>query len=219
MKYHIGLGVGVVFLASMGLCTQAQAQAPASSQGFRHDHAPGAASAGVSHGTPTTPPPGVQAGQNPHCLQATPPPGGVGMQPHGAMPPPPPPGPQGGPLPPPQRIDSAAMAARMQTQEDQRERERRERIRNEHEWEATREARAAAHRREISERWAAIAIRSEARAELSLHAERMAHLNRILDVAFESHDESLVAHCRRVIQREIARNARAMARIEAGGSL
>jgi hypothetical protein len=105
----------------------------------------------------------------------------------------------------------------MQAQEEQRERERRERIQNQRQWEESREARAEAHRHEIAERWAAIAIRAEARAELQVHAERMAHLNRILDVAFESHDDSLVSHCRRVIQREIARNARAMARIEAGG--
>jgi len=214
MKYHIGLGVGVVFLASLGFCTQARAQAPGSSHEFKHDHSPGAVSAGPSHGTPTTPPPVVQAGagQPPHGLQATPP--GVGMQQRGAMPPQ---GPQGGPLPPPQRIDPAVMGARMQAQEEQRERERRERIQNQRQWEDSREARAEAHRHEIAERWAAIAIRAEARAELQVHAERMAHLNRILDVAFESHDDSLVSHCRRVIQREIARNARAMARIEAGG--
>jgi hypothetical protein len=219
MKYQIGLGVSVAFLASLGFCAQAQAQAPGSSHEFKHDHAPGAVSAGPSHAAPTTQPPVVQAGagQSPHGLQATPPPGGAGVAQRGAMPPPPPPGPQGGPLPPPQHFDPAAIAARNQAQEDQRDRERRERIRNEREWEASREARAEAHRREIAERWAAIAIRAEARAELQLHAERMAHLSRILDVAFESHDDSLVAHCRRVIQREIARNARAMARIEAGG--
>jgi hypothetical protein len=47
----------------------------------------------------------------------------------------------------------------------------------------------------------------------------MARLNRILDVALEERDEVLASHCRRVIQREIIRNARAMARIEAGGAL
>lgn len=106
----------------------------------------------------------------------------------------------------------------MQTLEDQREKERRDKIRNEADWEASREARAAAHRREIAERWAAIATREEARAELQAHAERMARLNRILDIAIEARDEALGAHCRRVIQREIVRNARAMARIESGGA-
>lgn len=143
-----------------------------------------------------------------------PPPGPQGM---------PPPGPPG--MPPPgqpgwgSHADPAVVAARMQALEDQRERERRDRIRNEAEWEATQEARAAAHRREIAERWAAIAIRAEGRAELQVHAERMAHLNRILDIALDSRDDALASHCRRVIQREIVRNARAMARIEAGGTL
>jgi len=113
--------------------------------------------------------------------------------------------------------DPVAIAARMQAAEDERERQRRISIQNEANWEATQDARAAAHRREIAERWAAVATRAEARAELEIHAERMAHLNRILDIAYDSHDHALEAHCRVVIQREIARNARAMARIEAGG--
>lgn len=112
--------------------------------------------------------------------------------------------------------DPAAVAVSMQAQEDLREKERRDKIRNEVDWERTREARAAAHRREIADRWAAVAIHAEARAELQVHAERMAHLNRILDVAYDEHDHALAEHCKLVIQHEIARNARAMARIEAG---
>ena len=96
----------------------------------------------------------------------------------------------------------------------QRERERRDKIRNEAQWEASQEARAAAHRREVVEHWGAIASRAEARAELQVHADRMARLNRILDLAVDSRDDDLASHCRRVIQREVVRNARAMAKIE-----
>ncbi len=127
----------------------------------------------------------------------------------------------GAPVPPPQgpqHADPVAVAARMQALEDQREKERRDKIRNEAQWEASREARAAADRREVAERWGAIASRAEARAELQLHADRMARLNRILDVAVDSHDDTLASHCRRVIQREVARNARAMTKIEAEGA-
>jgi hypothetical protein len=114
------------------------------------------------------------------------------------------------------REDPGAFAARMQSIEEQRERERREKIRNQVQWEADRDARAEAHRREVAEHWRAREIRADARAELELHAERMAHLNRILDIAVESEDFALARRCRRTIQREIARNARTMARIEAG---
>ncbi len=46
----------------------------------------------------------------------------------------------------------------------------------------------------------------------------MARLSRILDLAIDSKDDDLASHCRRVIQREVARSARAMARIAAGGA-
>lgn len=123
-----------------------------------------------------------------------------------------------GPMPMAAHVDPAAAAARMQALEDQRERDRRIKIRNEAAWEASQDARAAAHRREVMEHWGAIASRADARAELQVHADRMARLNRILDVAIDSHDDTLASHCRQVIQREVARNARAMARIEAGGA-
>ncbi len=105
----------------------------------------------------------------------------------------------------------------MQALEDQREQERRAKIQNRAAWEANEEARAAEHRREVADHWRAVAVRAEAREELATHAERMAHLSRILDIAVDSHDIDLMAHARRVIQREIARNARAMARIEERG--
>lgn len=151
-------------------------------------------------GAPVPPPPERRPGAPmppPHGPEGLPPPGPMGMGPH---------------------ADPGVVAARMQALEDQRERERRDKIRNEAQWEASQEARAAAHRREVMEHWGAIASRAEARAELQVHADRMARLNRILDVAVDSHDDELTAHCRRVLQREIARNARAMARIEAGGA-
>ena len=149
----------------------------------------------------------------PQERRPSPPPGAPIAPPHGPerMPPP---GPKGvGP-----HADPAAVAARMQALEDQRERERRDKVRNEAQWEASQEARAVAHRREVMEQWGAIASRAEARTELQVHADRMARLSRILDSAIDSKDDDLASHCRRVIQREVARNARAMARIEAGGA-
>lgn len=154
----------------------------------------------------------------PQERRPTPPPGAPGApgQEHrpgatpGAMP-------QRGPMPMASHVDPAAAAARMQALEDQRERDCRIKIRNEAAWNASQDARAAAHRREVMEHWGAIASRADARAELQVHADRMARLNRILDVAVDSHDDTLAGHCRQVLQREIARDARVMARIQAGG--
>jgi len=106
----------------------------------------------------------------------------------------------------------------MQELEDRRDQHRREMMRDRKAWEAGEEARAEEHRREVAAHWRALAVRADARAELELHAERMARLHRILDVAVDSDDHELMAHTRRVIQREIARNARMMVRIQERGA-
>lgn len=129
---------------------------------------------------------------------------------------PPPPGPRVVAPPPP---DPRLAAARLQALEDQREREREAKVRDERAWEASREERAALHRRQVAEQWGAVAARADAQAELQTHADRMAHLNRILDIARLDNDEALANHCRLVIQREIARSARVMARISAEGGV
>ena len=50
----------------------------------------------------------------------------------------------------------------------------------------------------------------EARSELNLHSDRMARLNRILDIAQDKKDTTLATHAKQVIQREVARDARVM---------
>ena len=138
--------------------------------------------------------------------------------------PPPPPGPPGiqpprGPVVviAPPAPDPRIVIVRVQSLEDQRRREREIRIHDEREWEASREARAAIHQREVMEQWHSAAIRADARPELELHAERMAHLNRILDIAVGDRDPVLAGRCRIVMQREVARNIRVMASFESIG--
>ena len=80
-------------------------------------------------------------------------------------------------------------------------------------WEAGREQRALEARNQVSATWGGLADREDARAELRTHADRMAQLNRILDVAMDKGDAALAAHCRNVINREIARDARILASI------
>jgi hypothetical protein len=82
-------------------------------------------------------------------------------------------------------------------------------------WEASRAQRAAEARGKLNTTWGSLAEKPEAKAELATHAERMAQLNRILDVAQEKGDSALVTHTNAVIQREIARDTRAMQAIRA----
>lgn len=86
---------------------------------------------------------------------------------------------------------------------------------DQHAWEASREQRAAEARAQVNSTWGDISERPEAKAELATHAERMAQLNRILDVAQDKGDAALAAKTNAVIQREIARDTRALQAIRA----
>jgi len=97
--------------------------------------------------------------------------------------------------------------------EQRREAERRARIHDEVAWEASLDARAAEHRRELEAYWGRHLERAEVRAELSINADRMARLHRILDVAVAEGDVELAARCRIAMNREVNRHARVMARL------
>lgn len=77
-------------------------------------------------------------------------------------------------------------------------------------WEARRDQRALEARNELQSTWGPALDRPEARTELAIHADRIARLNRILDVAEDKADAALIARTRAVIQREIARDARVL---------
>jgi hypothetical protein len=82
-------------------------------------------------------------------------------------------------------------------------------------WDAAREQRALEARSQVNATWGNLADRPEAKAELATHAERMAQLNRILDVAQDKGDTALAARTNSVIQREIARDTRILQAIRA----
>jgi len=82
-------------------------------------------------------------------------------------------------------------------------------------WDAAREQRAAEARSQLSATWGSLAEQPDAKVELATHAERMAQLNRILDVAQDKGDTALASRCNSVIQREIARDARILQAIRA----
>jgi hypothetical protein len=77
-------------------------------------------------------------------------------------------------------------------------------------WAASRQQRALEERREYAATWGDLALRPDVHAEMVLHAERLARLNRILDIAEDTGNGALAAHCHAVIDREVGRNARVM---------
>jgi len=78
-------------------------------------------------------------------------------------------------------------------------------------WEAGRAAREMEYRRDLTGVWGyPFLSRPECRAELEIHADRLARLNRIIDLAEDQHNEALLEHARAVRNREIARDARVL---------
>ncbi|HEY4103440.1 MAG TPA: hypothetical protein VGM44_06095 [Polyangiaceae bacterium] len=94
--------------------------------------------------------------------------------------------------------------------EEQRQKERLAAIKNEKSWNEGRNARAIARRDEIAKTWGNAVSSTEAQAELRTHADRMARLDRILDIANQKADNALAARCRADIQFEIDRDLHAM---------
>jgi hypothetical protein len=90
---------------------------------------------------------------------------------------------------------------------------RREAIRDEVRWERERELRAEAHRRAVEMQWDRVSDAHAARVELGIHADRMARLNRALDLSEEAGDEAMRLRIHALIGRENVRHARRMAEI------
>ena len=74
-------------------------------------------------------------------------------------------------------------------------------------WRDGRKDRAAESRREVAKTWGGVWSTPAGKAELTLHADRMAKLNRILDVANDKGDTALATRTQAVIDREIRRDA------------
>ncbi len=102
---------------------------------------------------------------------------------------------------------------RLLRRQDEEHARRQAERRDERAWEARRAQRALDARNELLSTWGGTLNREEARTELGIHADRMARLNRILDVAEDRADAALIARTQAVIQREIARDARVLHRI------
>ncbi len=126
-------------------------------------------------------------------------------------------GPPGARPPPPMERERAVRYEEHLRQEQAAARARRMALlKDERRWEAERHIRAEEHRRMIALQWAHVSERPAARAELSIHADRMARLNRALDLAEASSDTPMIIRINDLIRRENARHARTMAAIQAG---
>jgi hypothetical protein len=100
--------------------------------------------------------------------------------------------------------------ARMQQREDQERAKRETERKNDAQWKADRTKRAEQWRSDMANQWGNTLDMPEARTELNTHSDRMARLNRILDIAEDKHDTTLAAHCKQVIQKEVARDSKVM---------
>jgi len=86
-------------------------------------------------------------------------------------------------------------------------------------WEDQRAQRARAHRAQLAALWGNIVDSIDGQARLRMHAERMARLNRMLDLAELKRDSALVKRIQSDIQRELARHVQAMQQLQAAVGL
>jgi len=162
----------------------------------------------IGYAQPRPPPPG----ERPIVVEQRPLPPGERALPPGERPLPP------GERPPPPvvGVPGPVYAERLRRMYDERLVRRAEQRRDLRAWEAARAARELENRRALAELWGSNFLnRPECRAELELHADRIARLHRIMDLAEEQHATALLEHARGVFNREIARNARVMADLRA----
>jgi hypothetical protein len=100
-------------------------------------------------------------------------------------------------------------------QREEKEREhRKEAHKDPAAWAKSRQDRAVEERRDIATTWGGLTANAEAKAELAQHADRMSRLNRVIDLADDRNEPTVSARAKVLLQREIARNTRAMMAIK-----
>lgn len=116
----------------------------------------------------------------------------------------------------PQAGPDSAVSARVKQLEAARRSAREAGIKDPAAWTGARPQRAAQHRRELAELWGNVVGTLDAQAGLRMHADRMARLNRLLDLAQAKSDDTLAGQIKADISREIARYDRVMQVLRAG---
>jgi hypothetical protein len=104
----------------------------------------------------------------------------------------------------------AKLAERLHRAEEKRQQERKLALKDPKGWNEGRAQRAVQHKNEIANAWGKAVSTPDAQTELKKHAERMARLNRILDIANEKNNTQLATRVQTDIQAEIDRDAQVM---------
>jgi len=86
-------------------------------------------------------------------------------------------------------------------------------------WEDNRATRASAHRARVAALWGNVVGTLDGQARLRVHAEHMARLNRMLDLAEQKRDSALVKRIQAGIARELTRHLEAMLQLQAAAGL
>jgi len=108
---------------------------------------------------------------------------------------------------------------RLQELEGARRTARTEGLKDSKAWEAGRARRASAHRQQLATLWGSITGTVDGQARLRLHADRMARLNRLLDLAEQKNDKALIATLATHIENELKRHVQAMQKAKAAAGL
>ncbi len=104
--------------------------------------------------------------------------------------------------------NGASPADRWQKEEEGRREARETAMKDKEHWDTGRPERAMAHRAAIEQTWGETLRSPEAKAELSLHADRMARLNRVLDLSVSN--AALHERAKKDLDEEIARDAKVL---------
>lgn len=107
----------------------------------------------------------------------------------------------------------------LQQLEEARREARREGLKDPEAWEANRAQRASAHRQQLAALWGSVVDRIDGQARLRLHADRMARLNRLLYLAEQKREKSLIATIDADIASELVHHVQAMQKVKSEAGL
>ena len=123
---------------------------------------------------------------------------------------------------PPEREESAptvvfdpAVAQRLLQSEAEHRKARELGLKDPKTWAEDRGKRANQRRAELGQIWGALVDGPDAQARLRIHADRMARLNRMLDLAEQKADSALIERVRKDIQSELVKHAQDMQTLRA----
>ena len=112
-----------------------------------------------------------------------------------------------------------SLLKRLQELEGARRTDRREGLEDPKAWEANRGQRASAHRQQLATLWGSVVGTVDGQARLRLHADRMARLNRMLDLAEQKNQKLLITMINSDIAGELAHHVQAMQKVKAEAGL